>query len=50
MVVLASLVRRRLQRGVATDRGALVRLVLAEIGTGAVVLGASAALVLTSPT
>ncbi len=50
MMVLASLVRRRLQRGVATDRGALVRLVLAEIGTGAVVLGASAALVLTSPT
>ena len=50
MVVLASLVRRRLQGGVATDRGALVRLVLAEIGTGAAVLGASAALVLTSPT
>lgn len=50
MVVLASLVRRRLPHGVPADRGALVRLALAEIGTGAAVLGASAALVLTSPT
>ena len=50
MVVFASLVRRQLQRDTAADRGALVRLVFAEIGTGAAVLGASAALVLTSPT
>jgi len=50
MVVLASLVRRRLSHSVAADRGGLVRLALAEIGTGAAVLGASAALVLTSPT
>ena len=49
-LVLASLVRRVLQRGVAADRGAVGRLVLAEICTGAAVLGLSAALVLTSPT
>ncbi len=50
MLVLASLVRRALRRGVASNRGALHRLALAEIGTGAVVLALSAALVLTSPT
>ena len=49
-LLLASLVRRVLQRGVAADRGAVGRLVLAEICTGAAVLGLSAALVLTSPT
>lgn len=50
MVVLASLVRRRPTHTVPADRGALVRLALAEIGTGVAVLGASAVLVLTSPT
>jgi len=50
MLLLAAVVRSHLQRGTGADRGSLVRLALAEIGTGAVVLAASAALVLTSPT
>jgi putative copper export protein len=50
MLVLASLVRRSLRSGVASNRGALHRLAFAEIGTGATVLALSAALVLTSPT
>jgi hypothetical protein len=50
MMVLAALVRGGLQRGVAANRGALHRLALTEIGSGAAILGLSAALVLTSPT
>jgi len=50
MLVLATRVRRVLQRDVAAERGTLGRLVLAEICTGATALGLSAALVLTSPT
>jgi len=50
MLVLASLVRRSLRRGAASNRSTLHRLAFAEIGTGATVLALSAALVLTSPT